>query len=140
MIIDYSWSWLVFTGVVFLCGWGLARGANLQKYYFKRFPQYHFMGFIKPEVISQGNQQLLCSGFWRLSRHINYLGEILMALGIALSLGHLDNPWPWLYPLYYVLLLVPRERDDDARCAAKYGALWDSYRARVPSRIIPKIY
>ena len=28
----------------------------------------------------------------------------------------------------------------DRRCAAKYGALWDEYRARVRWRIVPGIY
>jgi len=30
--------WLALAASVFFCGWVLARGANLQKYYFKRFP------------------------------------------------------------------------------------------------------
>ena len=34
---------------------------------------------------------------------------------------------------------MPRQLDDDARCAAKYGALWDEYCRRVPYRIIPWI-
>jgi protein-S-isoprenylcysteine O-methyltransferase Ste14 len=46
----------------------------------------------------------------------------------------------WLYPLYYVGLLVPRQLDDDRRCAEEHGALWDDYRRRVPYRIIPRIY
>ena len=63
-----------------------------------------------------------------------------MALGLAMALGHLNSPWPWLYPLYYVLLLFPRERDDDRRCAEKYGVLWDRYKEKVRYRIIPGIY
>ena len=63
-----------------------------------------------------------------------------MALGLTLALGWPTVPAPWLYPLYYVALLVPRQIDDDRRCAAKYGALWDEYRRRVPYRIIPFIY
>jgi delta14-sterol reductase len=39
-----------------------------------------------------------------------------------------------------VALLVPRQLDDDRRCAEKYGALWQEYRRRVPSRIVPGIY
>jgi len=131
---------LVGAAVTFFAGWALARGANMQKYLFKRDPGRPFLGFIRPRTVSDGERQLLCSGFWGVSRHVNYLGEILMATGLALSLGMPTSPWPWLYPLYYVLLLVPRERDDDARCAAKYGELWDRYRQRVPSRIIPRIY
>jgi Delta14-sterol reductase len=71
---------------------------------------------------------------------VNYLGEILMAVGLTLSLGRPGAWAAWLYPLYYVALLFPRERSDERRCAAKYGALWDAYRRRVPRRIVPGIY
>jgi len=139
-IAELGWLWLLSSAVLFFSGWMLARGANMQKYLFKRFPDRAFLGWMKPETVGGGNRQLLCSGFWRLSRHVNYLGEILMATGLALALGHLTSPWPWLYPLYYVLLLVPRERDDDRRCAEKYGASWEKYRRKVPRRIVPGLY
>ena len=61
-------------------------------------------------------------------------------MGLTLCLGRPEAWAAWLYPLYYVALLFPRERSDDRRCAAKYGALWDEYRRRVPKRIIPGIY
>lgn len=125
--------------LVFFAGWGLSRGANLQKYYFKKDPKRVFAG-ISPETITDGNKTLLVNGFWGWSRHINYLGEILMATGIVLCAGHPAEPWPWLYPLYYVALLFPRQMDDDKRCALKYGSLWTKYTQRVPYRIIPYIY
>ncbi len=130
----------VFAGLVFFTGWSLARGANMQKFTFKTDPERVFLGVLKPEVVSDGARSLLCSGFWGVSRHVNYLGEILMASGLALALGYPSSPWPWLYPLYYVVLLFPRERDDDRRCAAKYGELWTRYCERVRYRIIPGVY
>lgn len=132
--------WLPLATLVFLAGWLFARGANMQKYWFKRDPVRPVCGRLAPDTISDGTHHLLCNGFWGMARHVNYLGEILMAIGIASALGHFDTPWPWLYPLYYLLLLIPRERDDDRRCAQKYGALWEAYRARVPYRIIPRVY
>ena len=57
-----------------------------------------------------------------------------------LALGYPGSIWPWLYPLYYVALLVPRQLDDDRRCAAKYGALWDEYVRTVRWRIVPWVY
>lgn len=130
---------LVAVALVFLTGWSLARGANMQKFFFKTQPQRPFLG-IHPETISDGNRSLLVNGFWGLSRHINYLGEILMGLGIALSVGHPESVWPWLYPVYYLALLIPRQLDDDKRCAAKYGSLWEDYTKRVQYRIIPYVY
>ncbi len=131
---------LPLSGAVFGLGWALARGANLQKFTFKTHPERVFLGRLAPAVVSDGERTLLCSGLWGVARHVNYLGEILMATGITVALGAPLEWVPWLYPLYYVALLVPRERDDDRRCAAKYGALWDEYCARVPHRIVPWLY
>jgi delta14-sterol reductase len=131
---------LVGCALVFFTGWALSRGANLQKFLFKTRPDAKLFGVIAPEVIEGDGRKLLVSGFWRLSRHINYLGEVLMAVGLALSLGHPGDLGPWLYPLFYVALLVPRQRDDDARCAQKYGPLWARYVEKVPYRIVPGIY
>ncbi|MCB0510737.1 MAG: DUF1295 domain-containing protein, partial [Bacteroidetes bacterium] len=130
---------MAFGVIVFFASWTLARGANMQKYFFKKDPTKSFLG-MKPETISDGKRSLLVSGFWGLSRHINYLGEIGMATGIVLAVGLLGTPWPWLYPLYYVALLFPRQIDDDKRCAAKYGPLWEEYLKKVPYRIIPRVY
>ena len=130
---------LIIAPLIFFCSWMLSRGANLQKYYFKKNPSMTFLG-IKPETISDGNKTLLVNGFWGLSRHINYLGEIGMATGIVLCVGYPTMIWPWLYPLYYIVLLFPRQIDDDKRCEIKYGPLWQEYKKRVPYRIIPYIY
>ena len=134
-----SLGWLLFSIIVFFSGWGLARGANLQKYYFKKDPAKTFLSII-PETITDNKNTLLVNGFWGLSRHINYLGEILMATGLVLSTGYPQLIWPWLYPLYYVALLFTRQADDDKRCSIKYGALWNAYKMKVPHKIIPYIY
>lgn len=130
---------LVCYALIFLLGWSLARGANMQKYFFKTSPEKSFLG-IKPKTISDGNRVLLVNGFWGLSRHINYLGEILMGVAIALSVGYPEVLWVWLYPLYYVALLFPRQIDDDKRCSIKYGDLWKEYIQKVKYRIIPYVY
>jgi delta14-sterol reductase len=131
---------LVISGCVFLAGWACSRGANMQKYFFKLDPSRPALGILKPKVITDGENSLLCGGFWGVSRHVNYLGEMLMALGLTLSLGRPDLWIVWLYPLYYVVLLVPRELADERRCAAKYGELWKEYVRRVPKRIVPGLY
>jgi delta14-sterol reductase len=137
---ERSGLYLVISAVVFLTGWAFARGANMQKFVFKRDPERPFLGIIEPEVISDGERRVLCSGFWGLSRHINYLGEVLMATGLTLSLGYPGALIAWLYPLYYILLLSTRQADDDRRCREKYGRLWEEYEEKVRWRIIPGIY
>jgi delta14-sterol reductase len=133
-----DWLLLIYV-IIFLSGWILSRGANMQKYFFKKDPGRAFLRIV-PEKITDGNNALLVNGFWGLSRHINYSGEILMASGIILCTGYPALIWPWLYPLYYVFLLTARQRDDDKRCALKYGELWKIYVKKVPYRIIPFIY
>ena len=59
VIADLGWIWLSLSALVFLSGWVLARGANLQKYVFKRFPERAFLGRFPPRVIRGGNLTLL---------------------------------------------------------------------------------
>ena len=132
--------WLVGAAGVFLAGWVITRGANLQKYTFKRWPERAFLGFMKPATVSNGQKTLLVSGFWGMSRHSNYLGEILEVLGMALAIGHFANAWTWVYFVYLTVFFIVRERIDDRRCAGKYGELWTEYRAKVRYRLVPGIY
>ena len=133
--------WLVGSTALFLVGWGIARGANMQKYTFKRWPDRKFLGLIEPEYIEAGDRKILCSGLWGVARHFNYLGEGFFSLAIALVFGHFANPWAWTYFVFIVGLFISRQRQDDRLCAGKYGAeKWAEYRARVKWRIIPGVY
>jgi delta14-sterol reductase len=131
---------LLAAAAMFFAGWVLARGANMQKFYFKTRPERVTFGPLAQRALSTGDRRVLISGFWGLSRHINYLGELLMSSALALSLGYPSSIWPWLYPIYYLVLLLPRQIADDRRCAEKYGPMWDEYRRAVPARIVPWIY
>ena len=133
--------WLVGTVLLFLFGWGISRGANLQKYTFKRWPDRKFLGIIEPEYIEADDRKILCSGLWGAARHLNYLGEGFLAVAIALAFGHFTNPWAWTYFVFIVTLFAFRQRFDERYCEEKYGAeRWAEYRARVKYRIIPGIY
>ncbi|MEW6433944.1 MAG: DUF1295 domain-containing protein [Myxococcota bacterium] len=134
-----AWVWPLIA-LVFFGGWAFARGANMQKFWFKRDRTKKAFGVLEPKFLTDGEKYVLAGGFWGLSRHINYLGEILMATGLTLALGHPETWQAWLYPAYYVALLFPRQYDDDKRCAEKYGPLWQQYVKRVPYRIIPYLY
>ena len=132
--------WLGGAAAVFLLGWVITRGANLQKYVFKRFPERAFLGFISPATLTDGNRTILCSGFWGRARHMNYTGEILEALGMALALGHFTNVWTWAYFVYLTIFFIVRERVDEGRCAGKYGELWTRYRDKARYRLVPGLY
>ncbi|KAJ3007652.1 UNVERIFIED_CONTAM: hypothetical protein HDU68_003414, partial [Siphonaria sp. JEL0065] len=136
------------TVALFFSGWILTRGANMQKYYHKINPndESFFFGKIPQRTIP--GSRIIYSGFWGVSRHVNYLGEIIQGVGLAIP-GFLvyygaETSWiclvSWIYPLYYVCLFIPRERDDHVLCRKKYGLVWDEYCQKVPSRIIPYVY
>ncbi|MDE0331115.1 MAG: DUF1295 domain-containing protein, partial [Nitrospinae bacterium] len=133
--------WLIGTPALFLLGWGIGRGANLQKYTFKRWPERKFLGLIEPVYIQAGERKILCSGLWGVARHFNYMGEGFLALSIALVFGHFTNPWAWTYFVFIVSFFTCRQRYDDAYCAEKYGPeKWAEYQARVKYRIVPGVY
>ncbi|MXZ76398.1 MAG: DUF1295 domain-containing protein [Gemmatimonadetes bacterium] len=138
-----AWTnvWLIGATALFLFGWGISRGANLQKYTFKRWPDRKFLGLIAPKYIQAGERRILCSGLWGVARHLNYMGEGFLSLSIALIFGYFTNFWAWTYFIFIVSLFVYRQWDDDRHCAEKYGAeKWAEYRERVKYRIVPGIY
>ncbi|WP_420626499.1 DUF1295 domain-containing protein [Candidatus Poriferisodalis sp.] len=137
----WTYFWLIGSAALFFVGWVISRGANLQKYTFKRWPERKFLGIIEPEVIEAGDRKILCSGLWGAARHFNYFGEGLYAVSMGLVFGHFTNLWAWTYAIFIVSLFVPRQIEDDKRCAEKYGPeKWAEYKARVPYRIVPGIY
>lgn len=82
---------------------------------------------------------LLCSGWWGLSRHANYLGDLMQAfaLGLACNSTHF---LPWAYTFLLSSIIINRLPRDDARCRRKYGKAWVAYCKKVRWRLIPGIY
>ena len=122
-----------------LAGYTIFRGANIQKHRFRKDPSQPIWGK-KPEYIETARATpLLVSGWWGISRHMNYLGDLLMALAWCLPCGFV-HPLPYFYFVYFLILLLYRERRDSNMCAAKYGSDWARYCARVQWRILPWVY
>ena len=109
----WTYVWLIGSATLFLLGWSIGRGANLQKYTFKRWPDRKFLGIIEPRYIQAGDRKILCSGLWGVARHFNYMGEGFLALSIALVFGHFANPWAWTYFVFVVTFFTFRQRGDD---------------------------
>jgi 7-dehydrocholesterol reductase len=82
---------------------------------------------------------LLASGYWGIARHFHYVPEILGALCWTLP-ALFASVLPYFYVIYLTILLWDRAIRDDKRCAAKYGAYWDEYRARVRWRVLPGVF
>lgn len=82
---------------------------------------------------------LLYSGFWGMSRHMNYLGDLLISLAMCLACGF-NHISPYFYIIYMVILLINRIYRDDERCRQKYGNAWEEYCKLVPFKLIPFVF
>jgi protein-S-isoprenylcysteine O-methyltransferase Ste14 len=133
----------IYIGAVVLfgvAGYAIFMGTNLQKDRFRRSPD-DFMIWGKPAryLETERGTRLLLSGYWGMARHVNYLGDWMIALSFGLCAGF-GSIIPYFYPIWFALLLVLRERRDDRWCAKKYGADWARYKEQVRWRIIPGLY
>lgn len=82
---------------------------------------------------------LLASGWWGVSRHVNYVFEIVLALAWTLPAGA-DAFLPYTYVAFLTVLLVDRAYRDEIRCRAKYGRFYEEYCSLVPWRMVPGVY
>ncbi|CAN8067558.1 unnamed protein product [Agarophyton chilense] len=121
--------------LTFSAGFAIFRGANSQKHQFKTNPNALIWG--KAPITVGG--KLLAAGFWGMARHMNYTGDLLLALSFCLPCGRTSS-LGYLYFVYLLLLTVHREKRDDERCSQKYKSLWDDYCRLVPYRMVPFVY
>jgi 7-dehydrocholesterol reductase len=82
------------------------------------------------------HSKLLISGFWGISRHMNYVGDIILSACFCAACGPY-HILPYFYVIYMTLLLTIRCIRDEQRCKMKYGHSWDEYCKKVPYRMIP---
>lgn len=122
-----------------MLGYVIFRGANRQKHKFRKNPQWLVWGKPAEYIRTKHGSLLLTSGWWGMSRHMNYLGDLTMALAWCLPTGF-EHPLPYFYVVYFTILLVHREWRDNAMCQEKYGNDWDAYCRKVRWRIVPGIY
>ena len=133
--------WWGAIGIVLLnvAGYTVFRGANIQKHQFRSNPERPIWGKPAEYIRTTRGALLLTTGWWGLSRHMNYFGDLLMGLAWCLPCLF-ESPLPYFYIIYFTALLVHRERRDHEMCAARYGTDWDTYCAKVPHRIVPRVY
>jgi delta14-sterol reductase/lamin-B receptor len=123
-----------------LIGYVIFVGANRQKERFKQDPENcRIWGRPAESMETARGTRLLVSGYWGMARHMNYLGDWMIALSWGLLTGF-GSIIPYFYPIWFALLLLTRERRDDRWCAKKYGADWQRYKERVKWRILPGVY
>ena len=132
-----STLWLSVTLIIHCVGHYVFRESNWQKFDVrKNGPNTEIWGK-KAKLLED---RLLISGFWGIGRHVNYTGEILLYLSIALCSGKISFI-PYILPISLLILLSQRAHRDDQRCRNKYGEkLWKKYCDIARFRMIPFIY
>lgn len=133
--------WWGTVGIIVLnvTGYYLFRSSNWQKHRFRKDPTSSIWGKAPTYIPTAIGTNLLTSGWWGVARHVNYLGDLLMGLAWCLPCLF-GSILPYFYIIYFLILLIHRERRDNAQCLSKYGPAWEQYCAQVPYRIVPGVY
>jgi protein-S-isoprenylcysteine O-methyltransferase Ste14 len=85
----------------------------------------------------ENKRHLYTEGLFKYSMHINYLGDIFLFIGFALSTLQFSMLFiPFVMALNFVFIIIPRL---DKYLATKYGKEFEEY-AKETKRFIPKIY
>lgn len=87
----------------------------------------------------QHDSILLCSGWWGMARHVNYLGDLILSYSMCAACGT-NNLLPWTYAIFMTILLIHRCWRDEERCSKKYGKGWETYCEKVRWVIVPGLY
>ncbi|PHH80947.1 hypothetical protein CDD80_5157 [Ophiocordyceps camponoti-rufipedis] len=82
---------------------------------------------------------LLCSGWWGVVRHANYVGSLLYTWAACLACGT-THLFPYTEAIVVTLTVLHRCFRDEARCREKYGQTWDEYCQRVRWRMLPGVF
>ncbi|OZJ04246.1 hypothetical protein BZG36_02480 [Bifiguratus adelaidae] len=146
--IDLSWPYFTLVAVMGMSGYWIFRTVNNQKDLCRRSDGKCKIWGKPARVIrteyetSDGKTHrslLLASGFWGLSRHFNYVGDLLLSTAMCWSCGF-GHLLPHFYAIFMTILLLHRIQRDDARCRGKYGKYWEEYGRLVPYKLLPYVY
>ncbi|KAJ8103814.1 ergosterol biosynthesis ERG4/ERG24 [Lipomyces tetrasporus] len=131
-------GWLGVVGIVALksIGYYIFRSSNSEKNSFRQGdPSVAHLKYIE----TKSGSKLLISGWWGVTRHINYFGDWLMSIAWCVPTGFY-TPVTYFYSLYFAILLIHRESRDEAKCSEKYGDDWKEYKRIVRWKIVPYVY
>jgi protein-S-isoprenylcysteine O-methyltransferase Ste14 len=118
-------TWVcVLGGVAVMAGLGLAMLVIVQN------------GYAASTVTVETGQPVVSTGVYKFVRHPMYLGDVIMMVGIPLSLG---SYWGLFFVLPGMLLLIVRILDEEALLTQELTG-YPEYRQRVRYRLMPYIW
>lgn len=115
-------------------GFYIFKASNNQKNDFRQGKLPHLKS-----IQTERGTKLLVDGWWAVSQHTNYLGDIIIALSWCLPTGF-NTILTYFYLIYFTSLLFHRQGRDEEKCSNKYGKSWEEYKKQVPYKIIPYVY
>ena len=113
-------SWPIFTAIFLLgtVGYYIFRSVNRQKDYFRRtngqapiwgaMPKYIDATYMSGDG-EERKSKLLLSGWWGITRHMNYTGDLMQAAAWCLCCG-VGHIFPYYYLVFMLILLIHRCR------------------------------
>ncbi|KAF7597242.1 erg24, C-14 sterol reductase [Aspergillus hancockii] len=110
--------------------WGISRHINYFGDWLQASPFSLPTGLAGYTILSAGSIAASSEGFKMLDGRKVAQGET-RGWGVIFT---------YFYVLYFAILLMHRERRDDAMCEKKYGEDWVQYRKIVKWRILPWVY
>lgn len=124
--------------VIFAVGYYIFRISTLQKFHFRRDPQYAAISGL--DYISTGTgKDLLADGWWDCLRHPNYFGDFLVCIAFSAPCGF-KHFLPWVWPTSLIFIFIYSAIKEEKKCLVKHGLAWKQYCERVKYRIFPYIW
>ena len=118
-------TWVcVLGGVAVVAGLGLAMLVIVQN------------GYAASTVTVETGQPVVSTGVYKFVRHPMYLGDVIIMVGIPLSLG---SYWGLFFVLPGVLVLIVRILDEEAMLTQELTG-YPEYRQRVRYRLMPYVW
>ncbi|VDM22731.1 unnamed protein product [Hydatigera taeniaeformis] len=124
--------------ILFILGLYIRRQAINQKFFYHD-PQGHSFDSSN-SLNATASQNITAVGWWSCVRHPDYLGELILLLGLALTTG-VGSVVPWIAPVCGFFDVLLRIHWDERTSLKRYDkTAWRKYTSAVPYRLIPRIY
>ncbi|KAF2202573.1 C-24(28) sterol reductase [Delitschia confertaspora ATCC 74209] len=105
----------------------------------RTFPQLPWSVIEKPRVLeTEAGDRIMVDGWFGIVRKPSYVPDIFFSLSWGLVTGF-NSPFPWFYPLFFLVMILHRTRRDIQRCRRKYGEAWKQYEKEVPYLFVPYV-